>query len=179
MKRHTKRYVEHQIQAALLQWLKWEQKRFPELAYLYHVPNEFGRKITPAQAGRIKALGCRSGVPDLCLPVPRGKFAGLYMEIKAPDGELTPAQRDFLQFLSSVGYATSVCRTAPEARDRILSYLNLPKPEEKPPCPPPTENAAASARTNASPPGAPPSPPTPPAATPTADARSSPAPAKA
>lgn len=123
------RRLEFQTQCTLIQWLAYEEKNHPEIRWLYAIPN--GGKRHKAIAGQMKAMGVKAGVWDLCLPVPRGRYHGLYIEMKTMDGELTPAQRDFGMFLDGVGYATRVCRTAPEARDKILAYLNLPKPEEK------------------------------------------------
>lgn len=133
------RHLEFKSQCALIQWLGYEQKKYPELAYLYAIPNDI--RTTPQRAARAKAMGMRSGVPDLCLPVPRGLFHGLYIEMKSIDGQPSPSQRDFLQFLGSVGYATAVCRSAPEARDKVLHYLNL-KPVHQPPEELPHETSA-------------------------------------
>lgn len=124
MTRRSPRHLEFQMQCAVIQWLAYEQKRHPELAYLYSVPSDI--RTTPARAGRAKASGMKAGVPDLVLPVPRGGYFGFYIELKTEAGRVTPAQEDFLRFLRSVGYATGVYRSAPEARDKILAYLKLP-----------------------------------------------------
>ena len=123
------RHLEFKSQCALIQWLSYEHRKYPELAYLYAIPNDI--RTTPQRAARAKAMGMKSGVPDLCLPVPRGPWHGMYIEMKSLDGQPSPAQRDFLTFLGNVGYATCVCRSAPEARDNILRYLNL-KPTHQP-----------------------------------------------
>ena len=123
------RHYEAQAQAALITWMGYETRKHPELAYLYSIPNDI--RTTPRRAARAKAMGMKAGVPDLCLPVPRGIWHGLYIEMKHGTNKATPAQEDFLRFLGRVGYATCVCYSAQIARDKILTYLNLPKPEEK------------------------------------------------
>lgn len=132
MKRRPPRRLEFQTQCALIQWLAYEIKNYPELAWLYAIPN--GGKRHKAIAAQMKAMGVKAGVWDLCLPAARihqdRVVHSLYVEMKTLDGELTPAQRDFGVYLQRAGFATSVCRTAAEARDKILGYLNLPKPEE-------------------------------------------------
>lgn len=126
MKRRPPQHLEFKNQCALIQWLSYEHKKYPDLAYLYAIPNDI--RTTPQRAARAKAMGMRAGTPDLCLPTPRGPYHGLYVEMKSLEGQPTPAQRDFLDFLRRVGYAAIICRTAAEARDKILGYLNLPKP---------------------------------------------------
>lgn len=127
IRRRNVRREEYQAQCAVITWLGYEMKKYPELAWLYAIPN--GGKRSKKTAAMMKAMGVKAGIWDLCLPVPRGTYHGLYLEMKSADGSLTPAQRDFGQFLDSVGYATSVCRTAPEARDKILAYLNQRRPD--------------------------------------------------
>jgi len=70
---------DHQI--ALFQWVSYQLKRYPELELLYHIPNGGYRYKTTAR--RLKAEGVKAGVPDICLPVPRGGYHGLYIEMKA------------------------------------------------------------------------------------------------
>lgn len=123
----TTRQEEFQEQCALITWLGYERKKYPELAYLYAIPN--GGKRSKATAGQMKAMGVKAGIPDLCLPVPRGPYHGFYLELKSERGSLSPAQRDVLEFLKGVGYATGVYRTAAEARDKILAYLNQRQPD--------------------------------------------------
>ena len=67
-------------QMGVIDWSNWNTGRFPELKLLFHVPN--GGKRNAAEAARFKAMGVKAGVPDLCLPVPRGGYAGLYIEMK-------------------------------------------------------------------------------------------------
>lgn len=70
--------TEAQEQITLFSWAAVQA--IPELALLYHIPN--GGSRHKAEAARLRAEGVRSGVPDLCLPVPRGGCHGLYIELK-------------------------------------------------------------------------------------------------
>lgn len=61
--------------------IKWSQqpsirRQWPELALLHHIPN--GGTRDAVEAKHLKQQGVKSGVPDLCLPVPRGQYHGLY-----------------------------------------------------------------------------------------------------
>jgi hypothetical protein len=92
--------------------IKWKMQphimaRWPEVALLFHIPNE--RKCTPEQGARLKRMGVRSGVPDLCLPVARGRYHGLYIEMKTPDGHTTREQNWWGEHLIAQGYMWEVC----------------------------------------------------------------------
>ncbi len=80
-----------------------------------------GKKLSKTQ-GIAKAQGMLSGVPDLFLPVPRGKYHGLYIEMKHGSNTLTENQKKFLQNAANVGFAVSVCYSAQEAIKRIEDY---------------------------------------------------------
>jgi hypothetical protein len=51
---------------------------------LFAIPNGGARH--KAIAGKLRAEGVRAGVPDICLPVPRGEYHGLFIELKRPKG---------------------------------------------------------------------------------------------
>jgi hypothetical protein len=66
---------ENQHQAAVIKWSLCVRGKYPELKLLYHVPNE--RKCSAVEGANLKRAGVKRGVPDLCLPVARGKYHGL------------------------------------------------------------------------------------------------------
>lgn len=94
----------------------------PELKWLFHIPNGGSRHI--AEAGKLKAMGVKSGVPDIFLPIGRNGFKGLWIELKKPvKGIVSKEQHEWLDFLFTQGYATLVCFGWIEARDCLLEYL--------------------------------------------------------
>lgn len=95
----------------------------PELSMLYAVPN--GGKRDRIEAAHLKAQGVKSGVPDLCLAVPRGRYHGLYIENKVGDNKPTGNQITWLRALSRYGYAVKVCYSAADAKKAIEKYLSL------------------------------------------------------
>lgn len=112
------------------QVIKWSQQpsirqEYPELALLYHIPNERADKV---QAAILKAMGVKKGVPDLHLPIPSGKFHGLYIEMKAMDGKPEDEQIWWLEHLKANGYACAVCYGWQKATEVLLWYLNLKQP---------------------------------------------------
>lgn len=84
-------------QMGVIDWANWNTGRFPELKLLFHVPN--GGKRNAAEAARFKAMGVKAGVPDLCLPVARGGYAGLYIEMKYGKNKTTEKQEEWIHSL--------------------------------------------------------------------------------
>jgi hypothetical protein len=80
---------ESQHQSTLFKWTKQPEVRadFPELRLLFHIPN--GGRRDPVEARHLKEQGVKKGVPDLCLPVARGGFNALYIELKTEKGRTT------------------------------------------------------------------------------------------
>lgn len=109
-------------QMLVFQWAEWMRGKWPELERLYHCPN--GGSRNPVEAARLKAQGVKAGVPDLFLPVPRGGYHGLYIEMKRQKGgRVSDDQKDWIAFLTAQGYRTAVCKGAEEAIDELKSYL--------------------------------------------------------
>ena len=110
-------------QETLMQWTVYAMGMYPELKLLYHVPN--GGKRNAAEAAHLKRQGVKAGVPDLCLPVPRGNYHGLYIEMKAKSNHPTETQIRWLEYLSAQGYKTAVCWGFEAARRVIEEYMQL------------------------------------------------------
>ncbi len=123
--------LEHDAQAAVFTWAKLAESRFPELALLFAIPNGGHRHI--AVAKKMQLEGVKSGVPDMCLPVARQGFHGLFIEMKSADsrpkrpgskGPLSEEQRRWLQALNDQGYRAAVCFGSQEAIDLLTQYLS-------------------------------------------------------
>jgi len=69
--------------------------------------------------------GLRAGVADLMLPVPRGEFHGLFLELKRKPNVVSDEQKEFLAFVKAQDYCAVVGWSFEEGRDWILHYLNL------------------------------------------------------
>ena len=120
--RRKPRQTEHAMQCAVIKACRYLEREYPEVKYLFAIPNGGHRHI--AVAAKLKASGVKSGVPDLFLPLPiPGRSAGLWIEMKAPGGKVTQNQDDYLRFLSEVGFLTKVCYSAQDAVDEIKMYL--------------------------------------------------------
>lgn len=115
--------TESEEQQHLFNWARLATGYYPELALMYHIPNEGKRKITTGR--RMVAEGLKKGVPDICLPVPRGDYHGLYIEMKRQSGSTpTTDQLDWIENLSRQGYQATWCRGWEAASRVITEYLN-------------------------------------------------------
>ena len=114
---------EHEEQVALFRWAEYAVTAIPELCLLYAIPN--GGHRHKAVAARLKAEGVKPGVPDVCLPVARGGWHGLYIEMKTERGRASKAQLQWLCALREEGYKVAICRGWETARGLIEDYLCL------------------------------------------------------
>ena len=115
--------TEQDEQIAVITWAAYNRGKWPMLERLYHTPN--GGYRNAAEAVQLKRMGVRPGVPDLFLPYPAGGFHGLWLEMKTDVGRPTACQRDWIEYLRSVGYCAYVCHNAGEAINAIETYLNM------------------------------------------------------
>lgn len=117
------RETRHQINV-----IKWSQQpsirsKWPELALLYHIKNETTEGKERVAVDR--SMGVKKGVPDLCLPVPRGKYHGLYVELKNETGRTSEAQEWWGEKLLGQGYMWEVCRGWQSAVRVLEWYMSL------------------------------------------------------
>ena len=110
-------------QIALFQWAQLMEQKYPELALLFHVPNGTSLKGGAIEGAHMKAQGVRAGVPDLCLPIARGGYHGLYIELKAVGGRVQDTQRVWIERLTAQGYRAAVCFGFEAAKAEIEKYL--------------------------------------------------------
>lgn len=108
-------------QERLISWAQWQHNRFPELKLLFHIPN--GGSRNALEAANLKRQGVKAGVPDLFLPVAKGTYHGLFIEMKWGKNTVTDKQDEWLHDLTVQGYKAAVCYGADEAIEIITDYL--------------------------------------------------------
>ena len=114
--------LEDAEQRIIFQWAAMETAARPELGLLYAIPNGGKRAIKTAVA--LKKQGVKRGVPDMCLPVARNGYHGLYIELKRQKGgTVSETQKSWITALTEQGYKAVVCRGADEAIGTIKEYL--------------------------------------------------------
>ena len=114
--------TEEEEQAAVMEWTALMAKQHPELRLLFHIPN--GSDRHPAVAAKLKRQGVKPGVPDLFLPVARGGFHGLWIEMKRrKGGRVSDEQKQWIADLEGEMYRCCVAHGAEEACDMLYRYL--------------------------------------------------------
>ncbi len=113
---------EAEEQSALFSWAQLMYNKYPELELMYHIPN--GGKRSKVEAARLKAQGVKAGVPDICLPVARGGYHGLYIELKrVQGGRASAGQKEWIPKLQRQGYLAVICRGWSAAANVIIEYM--------------------------------------------------------
>jgi hypothetical protein len=109
--------TEHEEQRELVRWFRqtWPGVR------IFAIPN--GGARSPATAGRLKAEGVSSGVPDLFIPA-----WALWVEMKrTKGGSLSAEQKDWITYLESVRFCCIVGKGADDAKCKIQAFFNQQK----------------------------------------------------
>lgn len=115
-------------QINVVSWANWNMNRYPELKWLHHVPN--GGSRNKQEAVKLKQMGVKAGVSDLCLPYPKGLYCGLYIEMKFGDNRQQETQKEFLADMAAAGHFVATCYSAEEAVKVLEEYLKLPSGEK-------------------------------------------------
>jgi hypothetical protein len=119
MKRNNE---EHQIQSAIIDWARMTRLPYDKI---YAIPNGGKRGIRTAIA--LKKEGVLPGMPDLCWPIARGKYHGLYIEVKTTKGRVSDDQKLIQEFLHGEGYCVRIARSTYEGIEVIEEYWRLGK----------------------------------------------------
>lgn len=114
--------TESDEQKWLFQWAADVQGKYPELALMFHIPNEGKRSSRTGR--RMREEGLRRGVPDIFIPVPKGEYHGIFIELKRLRGSKTSdEQKGWIAALRRQGYQAHVCKGWHESEYRIEEYL--------------------------------------------------------
>jgi len=117
--------TEHAHQTALFCWASSYISEYPELEWMFAIPNGGERNI--AVAGRLRAEGVKSGISDVMLPCSRHNYHGLFIEMKKPGALKTESakQKAFGKYLTDNNYLYGCFDHWEKARDAIMWYLGI------------------------------------------------------
>lgn len=114
---------EHALQVECLRWLRMA---YPNVL-CYAIPN--GGQRTERAGKRLKEEGMTAGIPDLHIPLPRGAYASLYIEMKnGKKGRLSDQQKQLINLLQSYGNKVAVCRNIEDFIKEVTEYLKQQPP---------------------------------------------------
>lgn len=115
-------------QQVVISWAAMHEERYPELKLLHHIPN--GGSRNKREGAKLKRMGVLAGVSDLHLPVPKGRYHSLYIEMKYDEGTVSSNQKTFISRAAGYENYCCVCYSAEEAIAVLQRYLNLKDPDE-------------------------------------------------
>lgn len=115
------KHIEDAEQVTLFKWAAFQSGKYPGLSLMFHIPN--GGKRDAREAARFKAMGVKPGVPDIFLPLPRGDYHGLFIELKANGGRVSKFQQEFIARLREQGYRVEACFGWEAAAAVVIQYL--------------------------------------------------------
>lgn len=116
--------LEEWEQEQFFRWVYANQIKHPELQLCNGSMN--GVRVSPKIRAKLKCQGCRPGVPDIDLPVKRGEYGGLRIEMKrVKGGTVSPEQKQFHTLLAEQGYRVEVCKGWRVAVEVVKNYLGI------------------------------------------------------
>lgn len=118
---------EHNEQVKLFNIINLQIVTYPEFDLLFAIPNGGSRGGNVMQriinGRKLKMEGVKRGIPDLFLPVPRGSYHGLFIEMKVKPNGMTKEQKEWFVKLTNSGYKCVCCYSADEAFLTLCNYL--------------------------------------------------------
>jgi len=113
---------EYQEQVDVFKWAESRAEQFPELRFLEGSLN--GVRLQLGQVVKAKRAGCiKKDRPDIHLPIMRGGYASLFIELKKKGGEVRDGQKEYLLGLQNYGNYCAICYGADAAISTIIKYL--------------------------------------------------------
>ena len=117
-----KQQHEAKEQEALFQWAHLQKNVYPDLEMLFAIPNGGSRHKLEAYA--LKRQGVKAGVPDMFLAVAKGKYHGLFIELKAGSNKASDKQKIWIDKLKKQNYKAVICYGFDEAQNELLEYIS-------------------------------------------------------
>jgi hypothetical protein len=114
---------EFEMQCALMENVGYRRCKCPDLDLIYAIPN--GEARTGFAGARLKLMGTRAGMPDLCLPVARKGYHALFIEMKYGKGKPSLVQLERIDKLVNAGNLVMICYSVDEAWNCICSYMGI------------------------------------------------------
>jgi hypothetical protein len=120
--RLAKSGTEAGYQAAIFCYFQQNIDKYPLAQLLFAIPN--GGLRDKIIAAKLKATGVKAGIPDIFLPVARGDFHGLFIELKKDQKQiLSNEQKNWFRKLQEQGYECVVSFGWQHAVNNIITYL--------------------------------------------------------
>jgi len=114
---------EYEAQVAVFEWAALYESKYPDLWFL-NGSMMGGTKIEPKLLNKLKKAGMKKAKPDINLPVARGGYIGLWIEMKRRGGpDPRQDQIEWLIRLSGAGHLALCCKGSDAAIRMIKRYV--------------------------------------------------------
>ena len=122
--RPQRKAVQHEsgVQQSIFEWARLNTNKYPELRLMYSSANGGRRDLITA--ARLKREGVLAGVSDIHLPVPKGKYHSLWIELKIGNNKPTDKQKWWINEMTQYGHYACVTYGFDETIKIIEWYLN-------------------------------------------------------
>jgi len=115
---------EYDAQVAIFEWAHLYELQYPDL-WLLNGSIMGGTGVSPRILNKFKKAGMKKGKPDINLPVPRGGYFGLWIELKRKGGpNPTQDQIEWLIRLGQAGHYAVCCKGSQAAITVIKAYIS-------------------------------------------------------
>lgn len=119
--KQPRKNTEHDEQVQFFKALDKLALKEPGLRFAFAVPNGSARNVVTG--ARLKQEGVKRGVPDIVIPLPKGIYHGLFIEMKAGKNKMSDFQKEYFSYLEGVGYKCCCCYSSDEAVSEVISYI--------------------------------------------------------
>ena len=111
---------EHNLQVNCVKWFRLQYPIYKNL--LWATPNGGTRNVREAVS--LKKEGVLSGVADLSLMMPKGRYHGYFIELKVGKNKQSENQIKFQKAVQKAGYKYEVIYTFERFVNRVNEYIN-------------------------------------------------------
>ena len=109
--------TEFHLHVACKQFL---DRALPQNAHYHHIPNSPRNKVAGA---KLKRMGMKAGIPDFIIHY---RAETLYVELKAPKGRLSPAQKAMhIELVMSGVNVMTECRSVDALEANLSQHMPL------------------------------------------------------
>lgn len=108
---------ERDEQILFIDWLKLNKYRY--------IVSASGGSRNVIEAKNLKRTGVVAGIPDVFIPYPTQKYHGFFCEMKnRKGGTISLEQKDWVQYLNSIGYFACIAKGFDEAIKFFKNYID-------------------------------------------------------
>lgn len=96
------------------------KRNYPQIAH--HCPS--GGNRSQREGANFKLLGVIPGVPDIFVPIRKGDYSGLYVELKDAKGKPSQFQIDYMKAVTEQGFLCLLINCLEVYKENLTQYLD-------------------------------------------------------